>query len=166
MTYLPSSIGHFHTRERAAVLHELQPLRRGSHERAAWCLDLAEELDGEHRATRLQEGVVRVVRVLLGHDVLGQVRLLGVVPFLRRPFADHEKNSGVKRLLPVSASTHSLWNRLPSPLAVDIMMTEPPRSATGSIAAHASSEFGRKASSSTTTRYADSPRAGSDCRRQ
>ena len=37
----------------------------------------------------------------------------------------------------------------------------PPTSAIGSIDAHASSEFGKNAISSITTRYTDSPRAGS-----
>ena len=41
-------------------------------------------------------------------------------------------------------------------------MMRPPTSATGSIEAHASSGFGRKAHSSTTISVADSPRAGSE----
>src|SRR5262245_5075578 len=79
-----------------------------------------------------------------------------------RPLAHHGWNMCLNRLLLVVAPTHRLWNRLPSPLAVERAMTRPPTSAMGSIDAHASSELGRYASSSTTARYTDSPRAGSE----
>lgn len=54
-----------------------------------------------------------------------------------------------------------MMKKLPDPFAVLNPIIRPPTSATGSILAHASSGEGKKAHSSTTTRLADSPRAGS-----
>ena len=87
-------------------------------------------------------------------------RLTSYQSWLRSP-ASQAQNTPLNWLVPVWEPTHSLWKKLPEPLAVDKQITRPPTSAIGSIDAHASSGLLRNAISSTTTKYTDSPRAGS-----